>query len=220
MRSVLWVFLSFAFYFLLFLYLFPFLMTDGDSMTINNLRDSAKGTFVTLDDYLSLTSLSSKWIFDEDLSKVLWRQLLRGPRPPSVQRPHSRRNVSAVDHQVPAAKKGKKQWETRLQDKFGGSEEFQLDANRWPCGVRHNIAQKWKHNENQITIQSLAGPRNFSLMQIDDLVVYDRTSPRNGKNNENQITILLRAYQLLDRKVFILNKFTHQLRCSICRFFE
>ena len=27
-------------------------MTDGDSMTINNLRDSANGTFVTLDDYL------------------------------------------------------------------------------------------------------------------------------------------------------------------------
>ena len=32
-----------------FLFLFPFLMTDGDSVTINNLRDS----FVTLDDYLS-----------------------------------------------------------------------------------------------------------------------------------------------------------------------
>ena len=31
-------------------------MTDGDSMTINNLRDSAKGTFVTLDDYLHLTN--------------------------------------------------------------------------------------------------------------------------------------------------------------------
>ena len=30
-------------------------MTDGDSVTINNLRDSANGTFVTLDDYLSLT---------------------------------------------------------------------------------------------------------------------------------------------------------------------
>ena len=30
-------------------------MTDGDSMTINNLRDSANGTFVTLDDYLLLT---------------------------------------------------------------------------------------------------------------------------------------------------------------------
>ena len=48
-----------------------------------------------------------KWGFDEDLSQVLWRQLLRGPRPPSVQWPHSRRNTSAVDHQVPAAKKGK-----------------------------------------------------------------------------------------------------------------
>ena len=30
-------------------------MTDGDSMTINNLRDSANGTFVTMDDYLTLT---------------------------------------------------------------------------------------------------------------------------------------------------------------------
>ena len=32
-------------------------MTDGDSMTINNLCDSAKGTFVTLDDYLPLAAL-------------------------------------------------------------------------------------------------------------------------------------------------------------------
>ena len=49
-------FLSITFYFfLLFLFLFPFLMTNDDSMTINNLRDSANGTFVTLDDYLSLT---------------------------------------------------------------------------------------------------------------------------------------------------------------------
>ena len=30
-------------------------MTDGDAMTINNLRDSANGTFVTLDDYLPIT---------------------------------------------------------------------------------------------------------------------------------------------------------------------
>ena len=30
-------------------------MTDSDSVTINNLRDFAKGTFVTLDDYLPLT---------------------------------------------------------------------------------------------------------------------------------------------------------------------
>ena len=33
----------------------PFLMTDGDSMTTKNLCDSAKGTFVTLDDNLPLT---------------------------------------------------------------------------------------------------------------------------------------------------------------------
>ena len=30
-------------------------MTDGDSVTFNNLRDSANGTFVNLDDYLPLT---------------------------------------------------------------------------------------------------------------------------------------------------------------------
>ena len=45
------------------------------------------------------------WIFDEDLSQVLWRQLLRGPRPRSVQWP--RRSVSAVDGQPPAPKKGR-----------------------------------------------------------------------------------------------------------------
>ena len=49
------MFLSLTFYFLLFFFLFHFLMTDGDSMTINNLRDSANGTFVTLDDYFPLT---------------------------------------------------------------------------------------------------------------------------------------------------------------------
>ena len=49
------LFLSFAFNCLLFLFFFPLLMTDEDSMTINNLRDSTNGTFVTLDDYLSLT---------------------------------------------------------------------------------------------------------------------------------------------------------------------
>ena len=32
-------------------------MTDGDSMTINNLRDSANGTFVTLDDYFPLVCI-------------------------------------------------------------------------------------------------------------------------------------------------------------------
>ena len=49
-------FLSITFYFfLLFLFLFSFLMTDGDSVTIDNLRDSANGTFVTLDDCLPLT---------------------------------------------------------------------------------------------------------------------------------------------------------------------
>ena len=53
-------FLSFAFYFLLFLFFLPFLMTDGDSVTINNLRDSANGTFVTLDDYLPLTDFGQE----------------------------------------------------------------------------------------------------------------------------------------------------------------
>ena len=35
-------------------------MTDGDSVTIDNLRDSANGTFVTLDDDLLLTLLEKK----------------------------------------------------------------------------------------------------------------------------------------------------------------
>ena len=49
-------FLSITFYFSLFFsFLYPFLMTDGDSMTINNLRDSANGTFVTLDDISHFT---------------------------------------------------------------------------------------------------------------------------------------------------------------------
>ena len=47
------VFSPSLFYFLLYLFFLPFLMTDGDSVTINHLCDSANGTFVTLDDYLS-----------------------------------------------------------------------------------------------------------------------------------------------------------------------
>ena len=39
-------------------------MTDGDSMTINNLCDSSKGTFVTLDDYLPLTEDGSRVAID------------------------------------------------------------------------------------------------------------------------------------------------------------
>ena len=55
---VLELFLSFTFYFSLlfyFLFLSFFLMTDGDSMITNNLRDSANGTFVTLDDSTHFT---------------------------------------------------------------------------------------------------------------------------------------------------------------------
>ena len=55
------------------------------------------------------------------------------------------------------------------------------------CTTKHRpeMEKPWKADYNT----SLAGPRNFSLMQIDDLVEHDITSPRNGKHNENQITI-------------------------------
>ena len=58
--SVVFEFLHFTFYFFLlfsFLFLSFFLMSDfdDDSVTTTNLRDSANGTFVTLDDYLPLT---------------------------------------------------------------------------------------------------------------------------------------------------------------------
>ena len=48
-------FISIALYFLLYLFFLPFLMTDGDSVTMNHLCNSANGTFVTLDDYLPIT---------------------------------------------------------------------------------------------------------------------------------------------------------------------
>ena len=40
---------------MLYLFFLLFFMTDGDSVTINHLCDSANGIFVTLDDYLLLT---------------------------------------------------------------------------------------------------------------------------------------------------------------------
>ena len=47
--------LSITLYFLLYFFFLHFLMTDGDSVTINTLRNSANGTFVTLDDYFPTT---------------------------------------------------------------------------------------------------------------------------------------------------------------------
>ena len=44
-------------------------------------------------------------VLEDNLSEAVWRTILRGPRPPSVQWPQSRRNVSAVDD--PRSKKGK-----------------------------------------------------------------------------------------------------------------
>ena len=55
--------LTFTFYFFLlfyFLFFFLFLMTDGDSMITKNLRDSANGTFVTLDDSSHLTQYEER----------------------------------------------------------------------------------------------------------------------------------------------------------------
>ena len=91
-----------------------------------------------------------------------------------------------VEHDITSPRNGKTM-KTILQYKFTGSEKFQLDANLWPCGVRLNIAQKWKNNENQITIQVHRVLRNFSLMQIDVLVVYDITSSRNGKTMKTRL---------------------------------
>ena len=49
------VFLSIALYFLLYFFFLLFLMTDGDSVTMNTLCNSDNGNFVTLDDYLPNT---------------------------------------------------------------------------------------------------------------------------------------------------------------------
>ena len=46
-----------------------------------------------------------KWVLEDYLSETVWGTILRGPRHPSVQWPQSRRNVSAVDDQVPKASK-------------------------------------------------------------------------------------------------------------------
>ena len=54
-------------------------MTDGDSMTINNLRDSANGTFVTLDDYLTLTIPKVERL---KTGEVLYERRYLSPRPP------------------------------------------------------------------------------------------------------------------------------------------
>ena len=48
-----------------------------------------------------------KWGFDEGSLPSVVAAVVARSRPPSVQWPHSQRNTSAVDHQVPAAKKGK-----------------------------------------------------------------------------------------------------------------
>ena len=56
------------------------------------------------------------WIFDEGLSQVLWRQFLRGPCPLEW----ARHNVSVVDGQPPAPKKGKGKVQAKGAGKGGG----------------------------------------------------------------------------------------------------
>ena len=51
-------------------------MTDGDSMTINNLRDSENGTFVTLDDYLLLTGYEPNAMELTEISPVAVSELV------------------------------------------------------------------------------------------------------------------------------------------------
>ena len=62
-------------------------MTDGDSMTINNLRDSANGTFVTLDDYLSLTE-ALLYVFEDNLAVIKMIMKGRSPTMRHVSRTH------------------------------------------------------------------------------------------------------------------------------------
>ena len=40
-----------------------------------------------------------RWVFEEDLSRAMWQQILRGPRPPSVQWPRNQSNVNANGQQ-------------------------------------------------------------------------------------------------------------------------
>ena len=53
-------------------------MTDGDSVTINNMRDSANGTFVTLDDYLLLTDTVER-VVDVPVPEMV-EQLVKLPK--------------------------------------------------------------------------------------------------------------------------------------------
>ena len=63
-------------------------MTDGDSVTINTLCDSAKGTFVTLDDYLPLTGYEPN-AMELTNATELRRGLQRLHRLPGFPRLHS-----------------------------------------------------------------------------------------------------------------------------------
>ena len=40
-----------------------------------------------------------RWVFDEDLSRAMWQQILRGPRPPSVQWPRNQSNANVHQQQ-------------------------------------------------------------------------------------------------------------------------
>ena len=60
-----------------------------------------------------------KWVQEDNLSEAVWRTILRGPRPPSVQWPQSRRNVSAVDDPRAKEEKGKGQGPAHVGKGFG-----------------------------------------------------------------------------------------------------
>ena len=64
-----------------------------------------------------------RWVFDEDLSRAMWPQILRGPRPPSVQWLDNQSNVNV-----------------NLQQRLGGRQPNPRNRRRWQSsGTRQRV---------------------------------------------------------------------------------
>ena len=95
---------------------------------------------------------NKKWVLEDNLSEAVWRTILRGPRPPSVQWPQSRRNMSAVDDSRAKKGKGKGQGPAPVGK---GSEDagFQHRRAGHPDVVRKSPASSLKPDEQVAAAQ-------------------------------------------------------------------
>ena len=177
-------FLSFTFYFFLlfhFFFLSFFLMSndDGDSMTTNNLRDSANGTFVTLDESSHFTWTKGNYqsgstVEQQPVGKLVQQSFGEAPRAESSKPTQSKpnpicdRTEKPVETERVFEEKGKTSHSQeivgkRLQEELGSSDRTEkpvkCEDNR-VMNVQDRTVKPVESSTNTHTVQEFGSPEH------------------------------------------------------------